>query len=174
MPLPNLTQSVIYLLLRVAIVYALFSGGAAIYNRLPSGGSMLKLGTTAQKRTVVTIIINLASARLNILQNGRLHGSVELFPFDPVIARQNYEVTKRPGSTLNDYLSKYAAPLTRIETKFDPSGRATLLAPSGKWWVHAVYVGDVELIWNLPAYIYGRQQIIELTLDNAYIRAKNF
>jgi hypothetical protein len=44
----------------------------------------------------------------------------------------------------------------------------------GRWWIHAEIEGERELAWRLPVVVSGRETTVELTKENAYLRAKRF
>ena len=57
---------------------------------------------------------------------------------------------------------------------FGHNGEAALNVPPGKWWIHATVEGDRELTWRLSVNVNGREKTVELTKENAYLRAKRF
>jgi hypothetical protein len=63
---------------------------------------------------------------------------------------------------------------TPLEAQLNEQGQATVSVAPGRWWLHAVLVGQQNVEWRLPINVYGRRQTIQLTSENAYARTKTF
>ena len=58
----------------------------------------------------------------------------------------------------------------------DDRGRMLVMIGSGNWWLRATaaLAGGETIEWRLPLALSGREQIVELTLENAYEKTKKF
>ena len=80
----------------------------------------------------------------------------------------------RPGVRFDDFLARRMQGRAPVAARLDQNGQATVTIPPGRWWIHATLAGTEEITWRLPVNIGGREQTVELTPDNAYMRAKSF
>jgi hypothetical protein len=61
-----------------------------------------------------------------------------------------------------------------VRTQLDGRGQATVIVSPGRWWVHALLSGSLNVEWRLPVNVSGRQQTVELNAGNIYARTKSF
>ncbi|HEX6624072.1 MAG TPA: hypothetical protein VF064_10200, partial [Pyrinomonadaceae bacterium] len=99
---------------------------------------------------------------------------VQLFPINMAAARNEFESERRPGVRFEDFVMRQMGNRQPIKGQLDERGEAVIPVPPGRWWVHAQAVGEQELTWRLPVNVTGREVTVELTYDNAYLRAKKF
>ena len=89
-------------------------------------------------------------------------------------ARNEYDSEPRHGQRFEEFATRLMGGRQRIEAELDEGGEAAINVPPGRWWIHAEVEGERELAWRLPIEITGREKTIELTKENAYLRAKRF
>lgn len=156
------------LLLRAALVVALFVSGWLIYSKLRQQDSAnLKTGNA---ETTLLIVLRLpandGSEALDI--------PVELYPFDIVAARHEFFTERRAGKRFDDFLSERMNGRSPVETKLDKQGQTSVVVSPGSWWLHAQLAGEENLEWRLPINITGQKQTVELTTQNIYTRTRTF
>ncbi|HEY6120504.1 MAG TPA: hypothetical protein VIV66_11120 [Pyrinomonadaceae bacterium] len=168
MNIRNLTYGLIVLALRVGLVLAIVTAGWLIYRQLPPASAVDD--GLASAATTVQIILH----RDQKVSTAVLEVPIELYPIDIVAVRHEFYSERRAGERFDDFLKQRMKGRTPINGKFDAKGEALLVVPPGNWWIHATLPGDEELEWRLPISVGGRNQVIELTPQNAYTRTKTF
>ena len=154
--------------LRVALVAALFGVGAVVYRHLPQSESAD--AARASQPTVLRIVL-----RGEGLDAGALaETKVELFSFDVAAARREFDDERRYGQRFEDFVTRKMSARPPVSARLDREGEAVVTVAPGRWWVHATLAGADELTWRLPVNVAGREQIVELTPENAYTRARSF
>lgn len=165
--------------LRVALVLALVGAGWLIYRRLPPDDAPTGLGASRQARDTLLRIV-LLPPRLN---NGNADdaaaalpssASVQLYSIDVAAAQREFFDERRPGMRFEDFIVRRMGARQPITTQLDPQGQTILYVPPGRWWIHATQTGAQEITWRLPVNVAGREQTVELTDANAYMRTKKF
>ncbi|HKO60032.1 MAG TPA: hypothetical protein VJV03_02640, partial [Pyrinomonadaceae bacterium] len=63
---------------------------------------------------------------------------------------------------------------TPVTARLDQQGQTAVGLHPGNWWLHALLPGEEELEWRLPITVTGKKQVIELTSENVYTRARSF
>ena len=157
-------------LARAALVLALAGGVWSVYRRLPRderGG----FGDESAAATNLRVVLRRASIRFPVAE-GRV--PVQLYPINLAAARNEFESEHRPGVRFEDFVMRQMGNRQPVKGELDERGEAVLAVPPGRWWVHAVVAGEQELAWRLPVNVVGREVTVELTYDNAYLRAKKF
>ncbi len=166
------SESIIYQLatglLRVALVFALFLPGWAIYRNLPAS-AVSNIQPITGGTTIQVILRNSADG-----SSPDLDIKIEFYPVDIVAVRHEYFTERRPGKRFDDFLQERMRGRTPISTRLDKEGQGAMTIPPGTWWLHAVLSGDEDLEWRLPVKVGARRQTIELTPQNAYARMRSF
>ena len=158
---PNL----LVLLLRAGLVSALFAAGWLVYSELPSQPSGTEASNT--ETTVQIVLRPPAGAEA-------LDVPIELYPVDIVAVRHEYFSERRAGERFDDFLFERMKGRKTITAKLDKQGQASVVVSAGNWWVHAQLAGEELLEWRLPISVGGGKQIVELTSQNVYTRARSF
>ena len=164
----SLSYSLLTVLLRAALVVALFISGWLVYNRLPHQASPNPQVTNAQ--TTLQIVLHSPA------DNGAdaLDIPVDLYPIDIIAARHEYFTERRAGKRFDDFLSERMKGRRPVSAKLDKQGQTSVAVTPGSWWLHAQLPGDENLEWRLPLDVAGQKQTIELTSQNVYTRTKSF
>lgn len=158
------------LVVRAALVLALAGGVWSVYRRLPHD-ERDGLGEEQAAATNLRVVLRRASIKFPLAE-GRV--PVQLYPINLAAARSEFESEHRPGVRFEDFVMRQMGNRQPIKGELDERGEAVLTIPPGRWWVHAVVAGEQELAWRLPVNVVGREVTVELTYDNAYLRAKKF
>ena len=149
-------------------------GGAVwgVYRRLPEDERTAQRAARGSRRTTLL--------RLRLRREGvgfpvsAKRVPVQLFPINMTAARNEFDSERRSGQRFEEFATRLMGGRQKIDAELDEAGEAAIPVPPGKWWVHAEIDGERELAWRLPVEIAGREKTIELTKENAYLRAKRF
>lgn len=168
----TLAVAIVKITLGVALVGGLFSAGWSVYRRLPADG-LAPLNITAtdpRAETKVTVMLRseLAGATLN--------SPIEIYPFDLAAAQREFQAAPHLARQFDDFLVRRMHGITPVKAAADNKGRAVATLGAGNWWLHAnASLSSGETIeWRLPVSVAGREQTVELTMENAYERTKKF
>lgn len=164
----SISYSLLTLILRAALVVALFLSGWLIYSSLPDQNSS-KLQTSRAETTLQIVLrppTNNGSEALDI--------AVELYPFDIVAARHEYFTERRAGKRFDDFLNERMKGRAPVAARLDTQGQTSVVVSPGSWWLHAQLPGEENLEWRLPLNLAGAKQTVELTPQNIYTRTKSF
>ncbi|MFL6207733.1 MAG: hypothetical protein ACJ74W_02720 [Pyrinomonadaceae bacterium] len=156
--------------LRVGLLVALVGAGWRIYRRLPVDLSDAN-GTGQARVTTLHLVLRRAA---NDGTQGRADIDVRLFPVDVAAVQREFDSERRPGLRFSDFLVRRMLGRTPVAARLDENGQAVVMLTPGRWWVHATLAGPEEFTWRLPVNVVGREQTVELTPDNAYMRTKSF
>ena len=158
--------------LRVALVAALFASVWAVYRRLPAGPRAT--GRAAQGRERTTLLrVRLRPREVGFPVSAKKI-AVQLYPINMTAARSEFDSERRPGQRFEDFATRLMGGRQPLSVELDEGGEAALAVPPGKWWIHATVEGERELTWRLSVNVTGREKTVELTKENAYLRAKRF
>jgi hypothetical protein len=166
---PETKRHILALVLRAALILALVGAGWRIYQRLPAGESDTRGAGSAQP-TVLHIIVR----RTDEDSAAGAGLEVHLFSVDVAAVQREFISEHRPGVRFDDFLTHRMQGRAPLAAQLDRNGQATINVPPGRWWIHATLNGAEEITWRLPVNVAGREQTVELTPDNAYMRAKSF
>jgi hypothetical protein len=163
-------MTILRILLGILLIGGLLFAGVRVYRHLPD-----ELAPRVQNNDPA------ADADLTILLRGELvaasgESRIELYPIDYAAAQRDYLANPRPGKSLEDVLAQRMKGLVPVQAKLDRNGKAITRLASGPWWLRAtaaLNTGEM-LEWRLPLTVSGRGQSIELSMENAYERAKRF
>jgi hypothetical protein len=164
----GLIYSLVVLMLRVGLVVVLFAAGWFVYQKLPQPSSTAADQNT--ENTTVQIILR----RDQKVSTAAVNVPIELYPIDIVAVRNEFFTERRAGERFDDFRNQRMKGRSRITSRFDTQGQATVSVSPGNWWIYVTLPGEEELEWRLPVSIGGRKQIVELTPQNAYTRSKSF
>ena len=158
-------------LLRVALVAALFAAAWSVYRHLPPGGGGSAFESDERPgATALRIVLRRASADASASKV-----PVQLYSINMTAARSEYDSERRPGIRFEDFATRLMGERKPITAELDERGEAVVVVTPGRWWVHAAALdGARELTWRLSVNASGREKTVELTPENAYTRAKRF
>ncbi len=164
----SLSYSLLTIILRAALLVALFVSGWGIYRSLPrdSGSNARAANADTTLQIVLRPPMNNGADALDI--------EVELYPFDIVAARHEYFTERRAGKRFDDFLSERMKGRAPITAKLDKQGQTFVAVGPGNWWLHAQLSGEEILEWRLPLNVAGQKQTVELTSQNVYTRSRSF
>jgi hypothetical protein len=173
--------------LRVALILALAGAGWLTYQRLPPDDAPHSLGAAGQTRdTLLRIVVLPRPGGQSDVGSGDARNSgdaqnsgdaavaVQLYSIDVAAAQREFLDERRPGQRFEDFIVRRMGARQPIRTRLDGSGQTIVYVPPGRWWIHATQEGAQEVIWRLPVNVAGREQTVELTAANAYMRTKRF
>ena len=165
----DFTRRILVVLAGVALVVALGGAVLGVYRRLPDDER------SAQRAPQRTSVLRLRLRREGVgFPVSAKKVPVQLFPINMAAARNEYDSEPRRGQRFEEFATRLMGARQKIEAELDEGGEAAIDVPPGRWWIHAEIEGDRELAWRLPIDITGREKTVELTKDNAYLRAKRF
>ncbi len=161
--------------LRVALVLALVGAGWLVYRRLPHDDTPAAglVGSRQTNDTLLRIILP-PRAGGDAAEAATPVTSVQLYSIDVAAAQREFFDERRPGMRFEDFIVRRMGARQPITTQLDPQGQTIVYVPPGRWWIHATQTGTEEITWRLPVNVAGREQTVELTNANAYMRTKKF
>jgi hypothetical protein len=168
----NFTRRILVVLAGAALVASLFGAVLAVYRRLPEDERTSSRLVTGDQRTTL-LHVRLRREGIGFPVSAK-RMSFQLFPIDMVAAHNEYESERRPGQRFEEFAEHLMNGRPKIEAELDEGGEAALEVPAGRWWIHAEIDGERELAWRLRIDVNGREKTVELTKENAYLRAKRF
>ena len=161
--------------LRLALVLALVGAGWLIYRRLPHDDTAPTGGLGANHQTRDTLLRIIIPRGDGSQQNPDAAATpVQLYSIDVAAAQREFFDERRPGQRFEDFMVRRMGARQPITTQLDAQGQTIVYVPPGRWWIHATQTGDQEVSWRLPINVAGREQTVELTYANAYMRTKKF
>jgi hypothetical protein len=168
----SLAVAIVKIILGVALVGGLFGAGWNVYRRLPADGSASMNATATDSRAETKLTVVLRSE----ITGATLNSPVQIYPFDLVAAQREFQATPHLARQFDDFLLRRMHGITPVKARGDNAGRASAILSEGNWWLHATaLLSDGETIeWRLPVNVAGREQTVELTMENAYERTKKF
>ena len=167
----GLTHRLAAVAFRVALVAALAAAVWGVYRRLPEGEHAPAAAAARSRATLVRL--RLRTDEVGVLVSAKKI-PVQLYPINMTAARNEFDSERRPGQRFEDFATRLMGGRQPLSVELDERGEGEVAVPPGRWWVHATVEGDRELTWRLPVNVSGREKTVELTKDNAYLRAKRF
>ncbi|HEX7957473.1 MAG TPA: hypothetical protein VF508_11055 [Pyrinomonadaceae bacterium] len=158
--------------LRLALVAALGAAVWGVYRRLPEGGAGAGRAPGGRQRTTL-LRLRLRPQEVGFPVAVR-KVPVQLYPINMTAARNEFDSEHRPGQRFEDFATRLMGGRQPLAVELDEGGEAAVAVPPGRWWVHATVEGERELTWRLAVNVAGREKTVELTKENAYLRAKRF
>jgi len=163
----NLPYSLVVVLLRVGLVALIVAAGWIVTKTLPTFSADT---SDAPETTTVQIIL-----RRDHKDSAATDGlPVRLYPIDIVAVHHEFFAERRAGERYDDFMKQRMKGRAPMSVSLDPQGQATVALPRGNWWIHVTAPGEEEIEWRLPVKVSGRQLLVELTPQNAYLRTKSF
>jgi hypothetical protein len=168
----SLAVAALKIILGVVLVGGIFGAGWNVYRRLPTDGvaAMNFAATESGAETKLTVMLR--SDLIGVTMNS----PVEIYPFDLVAAQREFQATPHLARQFDDFLLRRMHGITPVKAMTDNAGPAVVILREGNWWLHATAtMNNGETIeWRLPVNVAGREQTVELTMENAYERTKKF
>jgi hypothetical protein len=160
---------IVKILLAVALIAALFLSGWRVYRRLPADPQQT-FAADRNAGAALRVVVR------NRVANSTLHSPLELYHFDLVAARREYEASPRLAKQFDDFLARRMHDITPVKAEVNGDGHAVALLSAGEWWLHASASLDTgeRIEWRLPVAVTDRDQAIDLSFENAYERTKRF
>jgi hypothetical protein len=162
--------------LRLALVFALVGAGWFIYRGLPQDDAP-PAGLGASRQTSDTLLRIILPPRTDGVagpDSATSAAQVQLYSIDVAAAQREFFDERRPGMRFEDFIVRRMGARQPITTQLDAQGQTVIYVPPGRWWIHATQTGAEEIIWRFPVNVAGREQTVELTNANAYMRTKKF
>ena len=174
-------QQLLVAVLRISLVLALAGAGWLIYRRLPHDDTAPAAGLGASQHardTLLRIVLLPPRTGDNAVATGdpaaNPVSSVQLYSIDVAAAQREFFDERRPGMRFEDFIVRRMGARQPITTQLDAQGQTIVYVPPGRWWIHATQTGAQEVTWRLPVNVAGREQTVELTDANAYMKTKKF
>jgi hypothetical protein len=168
----SLAVAIVKAILGVALVGGMFVAGWNVYRRLPGDGAEPMNVTASDSRAETRVTVMLRSE----ITGATLNSLVEIYPFDLVAAQREFQTSPHLARQFDDFLLRRMHGLTPVKATTDNKGRALAILSEGNWWLRATasLSGGETIEWRLPVKVAGREQTVELTMENAYERTKKF
>ena len=167
----SLAVAIVKIILGVALVSGMFAAGWNVYRRLPGESLATNIvATDSRAETKLTVMLR------GEISSATLSSSVELYPFDLAAAQREFQETPHLARQFDDFLLRRMHGITPVIPTSDGNARASAILNEGSWWLHATAAlsGGETIEWRLPISVTGREQTVELTMENAYERTKKF
>jgi hypothetical protein len=165
-------RRVLVVLAGVALVAALGGAVWGVYRRLPEGErTPLRAARGTQRTTLLHVRLRREGVGFPVSAK---RVPVQLYPINMAAARSEYDSEPRPGQRFEEFATRLMGGRQKIDGELDEAGEAAINVPPGRWWIHAEIDGERELAWRLSVEVAGREKTVELTKENAYLRAKRF
>ena len=177
MSTPSPAHQLLVAILRAALVLALVGAGWLIYRRLPHDDTAPAAGLGANlhaRDTLLRIVLQPPSLGSGGDTDHAPVNFVKLYSIDVAAAQREFYDERRPGMRFEDFIVRRMGARQPITTHLDAQGQTIVYVPPGRWWIHATLTGTQETTWRLPVNVAGREQTVELTDANAYMRTKKF
>jgi len=160
---------VVRVILALALLAGLFYSGYKIYQRLPDDASSVTADYNAPLSGTRIVV-------RNTIRNATLRSPVELYRFDLVAARREFDESPRLAKQFDDFLARRMHDVVPLKAEVTNAGVASTLVSQGDWWLRAIAQLDTgeEIEWRLPLTINARDQAIDLSYENSYERTKKF
>jgi len=168
----NFTRQVAVAAAGVALVAALGGAVLSVYRRLPEDERpSSRLARPGQRMTLLRLRLRREGVGFPVSAQ---KVPVQLYPINMAAARNEYDSEPRHGQRFEEFATRLMGGRQKLDAELDEGGEAALNVPPGRWWIHAEIEGERELTWRLRVEVAGREKTVELTKDNAYLRAKRF
>ena len=166
------TRRIAVVVAGIALIVALGWAVLAVFRRLPEDEhTSSRLPRLVQRTSVLRVRLRREGVGFPVSVK---KVPVQLYPINMAAARNEYDSEPRHGQRFEEFATRLMGGRQRIDAELDEGGEAAINVPPGKWWIHAEIEGERELTWRLLVEVNGREKTVELTKDNAYLRAKRF
>jgi hypothetical protein len=169
----SFTRRLVAVGLRVALIAALGAAVWGVYRRLPEGEHAAWRATEQGRQRTTLLRLRLRREEVGFPVSAK-RVPVQLYPINMAAARSEFDSERRPGQRFEEFATRLMGGRQPLSVELDEGGEAAVAVTPGKWWIHATVEGDRELTWRLSVNVTGREKTVELTKDNAYLRAKRF
>ena len=157
----------------IALVAALGAAVWGVYRRLPEGERAgARAGQQGARRTTL-LRLRLRREEVGFPVSAK-RIPVQLYPINMTAARNEFDSERRPGQRFEEFATRLMGGRQPLSVELNEGGEAVAAVAPGKWWIHATVEGERELTWRLSVNVTGREKTVELTRENAYLRAKRF
>ncbi|HEX7314858.1 MAG TPA: hypothetical protein VF297_13105 [Pyrinomonadaceae bacterium] len=168
----SITRRLLTVLAGAALVAGLGWAVLSVYRRLPKDErAASRLARPGQRTT--TLHVRLRREGVGFPVSAK-RVPVQLYPINMTAARREFDSEQRPGQRFEDFAARLMSGRRKIDAELDEGGEVAVQVPPGKWWIHAEIDGERELAWRFYVEVTGREKTVELTKENAYLRAKRF
>lgn len=168
----NFTRKVAAAAAGVALVATLGGAVLSLYRRLPENEhTSSRIARPGRRMTLLHVRLRREGVGFPVSAK---KVPVQLFPINMAAARNEYDSEPRHGQRFEEFATRLMAGRPKLDAELDEGGEAAIEVPPGKWWIHAEIEGERELAWRLAVEVNGREKTVELTKENAYLRAKRF
>lgn len=164
-------KSLLIAALQLALVAALCGAGWLVYRRLPAEGPSRVEGGAGEPAAATALRIVM---RERDAAAGAEGVAVRLYPIDVAAARREFEDERRYGQRFEEFITRRMGARRPVSARLGPEGEAVVAVPHGRWWLHATLEGPLEVTWRLPVNVSGREQTVELSEANAFMKTKSF
>ena len=168
----NFTRRILVAVAGVALVAALGGAVLSVYRRLPEDEHTSSRHAPRGQRTTL-LHVRLRREGVGFPVSAK-KVPIQLYPINMAAARSEFDSEYRHGQRFEEFATRLMGGRQKIDSELDEGGEAAINVPPGRWWIHAELDGERELTWRLPVDIVGREKTVELTRENAYLRAKRF
>lgn len=168
----SITRRLLTALAGVALVAGLGGAVLSVYRRLPMDERVPTRTARAGQRTTL-LHVRLRREGVGFPISAK-KVPVQLYPINMAAARNEYDSEPRHGQRFEEFATRLMGGRRKIDAELDEGGEVSIPVPPGRWWIHAGIDGERELAWRLSVEVAGREKTVELTKENAYLRAKKF
>lgn len=168
----NFTRRILVVVAGVLLVAALGGAVLSVYRRLPEGErTSSRLARGPQRTTLLRVRLRREGVGFPVSAK---KVPLQLYPINMAAARNEYDSEPRPGQRFEEFATRLMGGRQKIDAELDEGGEAAIKVSPGRWWIHAELDGEREFTWRLSVEVAGREKTVELTKENAYLRAKKF
>lgn len=160
----------IRILLAIVLVSSLYLAGSRVYRNLPADDRAPSFAPAQTSGVGARLVVR------NTIAQAALQSPVEIYRFDLVAARREFEESPQLAKQFDDFLARRMHDVAPLKVDANHDGIATASLTSGDWWLRATAVLNTgeQIEWRLPVVVTNRDQAIDLSYDNAYERTKKF
>lgn len=160
----------IRILLAILLVGSLYVAGRRIYRNLPEDDRAPTLAAADSSGAGARLVVR------NTIGQATLKSPVEIYRFDLVAARREFEASPQLAKQFDDFLARRMHDVAPLKVETTRNGIATASLTAGDWWLRATAILNTgeQVEWRLPIVITNRDQALDLSFDNAYERTKKF
>jgi hypothetical protein len=161
---------IVRILLALGLIGGLVFAGWRVYERLPADVAVQPLTVDRRGEAARRVVVR------NRVANATLDSPLELYHFDLVAARREFEASPRLAKQFDDFLARRMHDSASVKADVSGDGQAVALLSPGDWWLHASASLDTgeKIEWRVPVAVLDRDQLVDLSFENAYERTKKF
>ena len=161
---------VIRILLAITLLGSLFLAGRRVYRNLPSDDRTPTFAASSVPGAGWRLVVR------NTVAGATLHSPVEIYRFNLVEARRQFDESPQLAKQFDDFLARRMHDVVPLKVEVDRDGLATASLTKGDWWLRAtaILATGEQIEWRLPLVISNRDLSVDLSFENAYERTKSF